>query len=393
MENLLDIVNFLIRWVHIYFAVFWIGTSFFFVWLDFSLKRRAESAPSVLGESWLVHGGGFYFVEKYKTAPASMPAKLHWFFIDSYMTWVTGFLLMCALYYTRADILLIDKSKWDIAPMMGVLLSMGSLALGFAVYHLVCKSPIGKNTPILAVVVFAMVMGIYYFYGRVFTDRAAMLHVGAFIATIMTANVFFVIIPNQRKVVDILIAGGEPPAHYGLEAKQRSLHNNYLGLPVLLMMVSNHYPVLFAHEYKLLVLANLLLFGALLRHAINLHDQEKPVKPWLISALLAGVALVAVVQYHPSDSQWATIQTSAGEVKEIINKHCIACHSHNPTHEGFTQPPQNMVYETIDDIRKAAPLIFTQVVQSENMPLGNETGMTAEERQKIGAWIKQGAKE
>lgn len=393
MDNLLEIINFLVRWVHIYFAVFWIGTSFFFVWLDFSLKKRADALPSVLGESWLVHGGGFYFVEKYKTAPASMPARLHWFFIDSYMTFVSGFLLMCVLYYARADILLIDKAKIDIAPTIGVLISMGSLAIGFAVYHYVCKSPIGKNTPLLAVIVFAMVMGIYVFYSHVFTDRAAMLHVGAFIATMMTANVFFVIIPNQRKVVDILIRGEEPSSHYGLEAKQRSLHNNYLGLPVLLMMVSNHYPVLFANDNKYLVLASLLIFGGLLRHSINQHDQEKPVKAWLIAALVAGIAMVVAIIYQPNATNWQSITVTSSEVKDIMNKHCIQCHSNNPTYQGITQAPQNLVFESLDQVRTAAPLIFSQVVQSDNMPLGNETGMTIEERQKVGAWIKQGAKE
>ncbi len=392
-EQILEIANFLARWVHLYFGIFWIGTSFYFVWLDFSLRRRAESAPNVLGEAWLVHGGGFYFVEKYKSAPSSLPKKLHWFFIDSYMTWVSGFILMCLLYYAKADILLVDKAKFDISGMVAIAISIGSLGFGFLVYHILCKSPIGKNTPVLAILVYSMVLGIYLFYTQVFTDRAALLHVGAFIATIMSANVFFVIIPNQRKVVALLIDGKEPPTHFGIEAKQRSLHNNYLGLPVLLMMVSNHYPILFSHPNKLLILALLLLFGGFMRHAINLHDQELPVRNWLIMAIISGITLICAILYRPEIAEWSKIQTSAQEVKEIVNKHCIQCHSQTPTHPSFQQPPQNLVFESIDQIRKAAPLIFAQAVLADIMPLGNETGITTEERLKIGAWIKQGAKE
>ena len=246
----LEWLNILLRWAHVMFGILWIGTSFFFIWLDASLKKRAGQDPDIAGESWMVHGGGFYLAEKYMVAPERLPDELHWFKYEAYFTWVTGILLLVVIYYFGAEAFLIDRDKAPLEPAWAIVLSAGSLTAGWFIYDRLCKSELGTKTGPLAVALFAEIAVFTFFYHGVFSDRAAFLHVGALIGTIMAVSVFAVIIPNQKKVVADLLAGRRPDPALGKQARQRSLHNNYLTLPVVFMMISNHYPIVFGHPWS-----------------------------------------------------------------------------------------------------------------------------------------------
>ena len=268
-------LNLVLRWMHLIFGIAWIGSSFFFVWLDNSLRKAADQQPGVLGQAWLIHGGGFYFTEKYSVAPPQLPAELHWFKYESYFTWLSGFFLMGALYYAGADLYLIDDKVLPLSQGEAIGISLVSLILGWVIYDLLCKSPLGKNDAALAVVGFALLVFAAWGYTQIFSARAAYLHVGALIGTIMTANVAHNIIPNQRKAVAEMLAGQVPDPTYGKQAKQRSLHNNYLTLPVLFAMISNHYPVTYGHPYGWVILAVVMVIGGLVRHFFNLKNQGR----------------------------------------------------------------------------------------------------------------------
>lgn len=388
-----DWAGLLLRWAHVMAGIAWIGTSFYFIWLDASLRPGAAAKEGVAGESWMVHGGGFYLAEKYTVAPERMPAELHWFKYEAYFTWLTGFALLAILYYWGADAYLIDPSVAALEPWQAVALSLASLAAGWLIYDLICRSPLGANTAYLAAAVFVLIVAAAWGYSQLFGGRAAFLHVGALIGTVMTANVFFIIIPNQKKVVADLIAGRAPEARLGLQAKQRSLHNNYLTLPVLLMMISNHYPLLYAGGRAWIVAAGVVVVGGLIRHFFNSHNAGVKDRsyPWLIPASTLGVALlVAFTAYRPaSDAPGEAVAFAA--VQPIIRAHCTACHALNPTDENFDAPPADMALEQPAQIRQNAQRIYAQAVLSDTMPLGNQTGMTDEERHLLGAWIEQGA--
>ena len=388
---LFDWASLLVRWAHVMFGIMWIGTSFYFIWLDASLRKRKDD-PAIAGESWQVHGGGFYQAEKYLVAPKELPAELHWFKYEAYFTWITGFLLLAIIYYWGAETFLVNPSAKDITPELAVAMSIVSLAVGWIVYDLVCRSPLGNNTAVLAVCVFVLIAVSSYFYSEVFSGRAAFLHIGAFIGTIMAANVFFIIIPNQKETVAALVAGKAPEALLGVQAKQRSLHNNYLTLPVVFMMISNHYPITYGHELNWLIGLGVVVAGGLIRHFFNQHDAGA--LDWAGKAAIpaAGVALVALIAV--SASRLGTDlgrEVEFAEVRQIVNSHCISCHSATPTEEGFEEAPAGVMFDTPHDVRKYAAQIVAQVVLTDTMPLGNLTEMTQEERDALGAWVAQGA--
>lgn len=386
---LLDWLNLLLRWSHFVLGVGWIGASFYFIWLDLSLRQRERMNPGVYGTSWLVHGGGFYHVEKYTVAPERLPEDLHWFVWEAYLTWLTGFALLVVQYYFNATSYLIDPSVMPLTPWQAIGISLASLAAGWLAYDGLCRSPVGRRPAMLAVAVFALILASAWLFSHVFSGRGALIHVGAFVGTMMAANVFMVIIPNQRKMTAALIAGERPDPRLGFIGKQRSTHNNYLTLPVLLMMISGHYPMLHSHPQTWLVVGLILIMGAMVRHFINRSDAGDAFATYSWTLLAAAVALVgAIYLTRPQDRHAeAGPVPSDARVLAILDAHCVMCHADRPTHAGFEAPPADIRLETLAELRRYADRVVAQAVRGEAMPLGNETGMTGEERAALGAWI------
>ena len=383
-------LNLLLRWAHLVVGIGWIGTSFYFMALDYTLARREGMNPGVYGTAWQVHGGGFYHVEKYQVAPPSLPPDLHWFKWEAYLTWVTGFGLMIVQYYLHARSYLIDPAVMALTPLQAAGISVASLIGGFAIYEALCRSPLGRNATALAVFVFALIVAAAFLYTQVFSGRGAFLHVGALTGTIMAVNVFGIIIPNQKKMIAQMLRGETPDARYGEIGKQRSTHNNYLTLPVLVMMVSPHYPFLFSHPHAWLVVALILISGAAIRHYLNRVDAGDDWSKFGWTAPLAGVALLFAIYVTAPQNRAAGEGglVSDANALAIAQKHCVACHAARPSHESFTEAPKNVTLETIAQMKKNAPLIDVQTVQNKAMPLGNETAMTDEERDALGRWIR-----
>jgi uncharacterized membrane protein len=381
-------LNLLIRWSHMVVSIGWIGTSFYFMALDYSLSKRERMNPGVLGTAWQVHGGGFYHVEKYTVAPATLPDVLHWFKWEAYLTWATGFGLLIVQYYFHAEAFLIDPGVMALEPWQAIAISVASLAAGWFIYDGLCRTKVGENTTLLALSVFALILVAAVLYTKVFSGRGAFIHVGALVGTIMAVNVFGVIIPNQKKMIAQMIAGQAPDARYGEIGKQRSTHNNYLTLPVLLMMVSQHYPFLFTHPQSWLIVALIIVIGALVRHMLNRLDagDDWDCYAWVMPAAAMGL-ITAIYVTAP-----ATRSTTGGavtdlEAQAIVGKHCLMCHAHNPSHPAFKEPPKNVALESIPEMRRFAQQIYMQTVQNRAMPLGNQTGMTDDERDALGRWV------
>lgn len=381
-------VNLILRWAHMIVGIGWIGTSFYFVALDYSLNRQNQK-QGVYGAAWQVHGGGFYHVEKYTVAPPELPPRLHWFQWEAYLTWATGFGLMVVQYYLHAGAYLIDPAVMALTPLQAIAISIVSLFAGWVIYDVLCRS-LGERTLWLAIGVFVLILLASVLYTKIYSGRGAFLHVGAFVGTIMAFNVFAVIIPNQKKMVAQLIRGQTPDARYGQIGKQRSLHNNYLTLPVLLMMVSPHYPFLSSHPQSWLVVALILVSGGLFRHLLNRIDagdgwnQYGWAAPVAIFALIVAIYLTAPA----GKSANALNAVSDADVVAISAHHCVMCHAKTPTHASFQEPPKNVILESAGDFRRYAPLIMAQAVQTKAMPLGNQTAMTDAEREKLGQWIR-----
>lgn len=384
-------LNLLIRWGHIIVGIGWIGTSFYFIALDLGLKKREGMNPGVAGTEWQVHGGGFYQVEKYLVAPTNLPSELVWFKWEAYLTWITGFALLIIQYYRQADIYLIDASVADISPAVAIAISVVTLIAGWLIYdRLLCRTPIGANPLALAAAVFVLIVLAALLFQFVFSGRGALIHVGVLIGTIMAANVFFVIIPNQRKITAALLAGEAPNAALGAMSKQRSVHNNYLTLPVLLMMISNHYPLLTGSGQIWLVVALILLLGGSIRHLINRHDAGDPLRRFIWALPVAAAALVvAIIVTQPKDgpdlSAAATI--SDARALEIAVERCAVCHSAEPQVVGLNGPPAGLALTSLEDLRLHADAIIRQSVNAHSMPPGNYTNMTDEERAELGAWL------
>ena len=383
-----DWLNILTRWFHLIVGIGWIGTSFFFIALDVSFRKDPKTPSDVYGTAWLVHGGGFYHVDKYVVAPERLPEDLKWYKWDAYLTFVSGIVLMAVQYWLNARAYMIDPKVMPLEPWQAVALSIGMLAAGWFGYDAICRSPLGKTTLPLAGVVFALIVGAAFVFTHVFSGRGAFLHVGAFVGTIMAANVFRVIIPNQRKMVDQLMAGETPNGELGRLAKQRSVHNTYLTLPVLLMMVSNHYPILSNHPQSWLLAALILVVGGPIRHFIVRHEAGDHLAKILWAPAIAAVGLVAaLILTAPKTAAVSATAVSDAEILSLTAKHCIMCHAVKPTHEGFTEAPKGVTLGSVDDLVRFAPLIKAQAVDTDAMPLGNETGFTDADRSKLAAWL------
>jgi uncharacterized membrane protein len=381
-------LNLAIRWLHLTAGIAWIGASFHFIALDLRLRKPRKGDAS--GEDWAVHGGGFYHSQKYMIAPAEMPEELHWSKWEAYTTWISGFSLLVLIYYVGASSFLIDPAKAALSPLQGIGIGLGSLVAGWLIYDLLCRSTLGENNQILGIVWFIVLLFAAYALDTLFTARAAYIHIGAIIGSAMVGNVFFVIIPNQKIVVADLIAGRTPDPALGKAAKQRSLHNNYMTLPVLFIMISHHYPMTYGAERPWLVLALLGLTGVAIRHVFNLRHRTMPTGRAIALASVMALISVTYVTFEKGAPKFAGKVTYA-EVAPIVRKHCADCHSAKPTHPEFPMPPLGVVLDSYDHTKALAPRIKAVSVDSDVMPLGNITGMTKEEREKLGAWIAAGA--
>jgi len=394
--DLAEWLNLAIRWFHLTAGIAWIGSSFYFVWLDNHLVPPKQGEAS--GEVWSVHGGGFYHKQKYQVAPSTMPEDLHWFKWEAYTTWITGFSLLVLIYYVGAHSFLIDRAKADLSAFDAIALGLGSLVVGWTFYDMLCRSPLGQDNRKVGVIWFAFLVLAAWFLNTMFNARGAYLHVGAIIGTVMAANVFMVIIPNQRKVVAALIAGQEPDPALGKAAKQRSLHNNYMTLPVLFIMISHHYAMTYGAARPWLVLALLGLTGVAVRHVFNLrHRGEATGRAMIVAAVLALISVTyvsiekATVPGSASAAELTDGKADWASVEPIFARHCAACHAAHPTSEAFTAPPLGVELDSYDHAHAAASRIKKVAVDSEIMPLGNTTGMTRAERDALGNWISAGA--
>lgn len=384
----LDWLNLLLRWGHLIAGIAWIGTSFYFIALDFSLRTRPGLPEGVRGEAWEVHGGGFYQVQKYLSAPPSLPDHLTWFKWEAYLTWVTGFSLLVVQYYVGADSYLIDPAVMALTQWQAIGISVASIVAGWLVYDLACRKLAIEHPVLLIIVLLLMIMGAAYGFTHVFSGRGAFIHVGAFIGTLMAANVFMVIIPNQRKIVAALMRGEVPDPKFGAMGKQRSLHNTYLTLPVLLMMVSNHYAFLTSHPQAWILIGLIVLGGAALRHYLvrtEVGDGQAEIA-WVLP-IIAGALGLALLLTAPAKTISFNGTVTEADAVGLAQTHCVRCHSAKPTDPAITSPPKGVLLETADDLRRHKAQIIIQAVNGKAMPLGNKTGMTTEERAKLGAWL------
>ena len=382
-------VNLLLRWAHMVGGIGWIGTSFYFMALDYSLSRNEKMREGVYGTAWQVHGGGFYHVEKYTVAPSTLPDVLHWFTWEAYLTWASGFGLLIVQYYLHADSFLIDPGVMELTQLQAVGISVAGLAAGWFIYDGICRSKIGEQPALLAIALFALILIAAVLFTKVFSGRGAFIHVGTMVGTIMAVNVFGIIVPAQKKLVAQLIAGETPNPKYGALGKQRSTHNNYLTLPVLLMMVSQHYPFLFSHPHSWLVVALILITGGSVRHLLNRVDAGDSFESYRWVLPVAAMALLSVIYVTAPTARTVAAgdRVPDAEAFAIAQKHCVMCHAKAPSHPAFNTPPKNVTLEGVADMKRYSALILQQTVQNRAMPLGNQTGMTEDERDKLGRWV------
>lgn len=379
-------LNLAVRWLHVIAAIAWIGSSFYFVHLDLSLRHRPHLPREASGEAWQIHGGGFYNMVKYTTAPATLPDELTWFKWEAYTTWLSGFLLLCVLYYRSPELYLIDPSIVAFSPAQAVLTSILTLGLGWLAYHYLCRSPVGRSDLRLALAGFVLIVALAFLFAHLFSGRGALLQTGALIGTMMVANVFVVIIPNQRKVVADLLAGRRPDPALGREAKQRSLHNNYLTLPVLFLMLSNHYPLVMGARFAWAMVGVVLVMGAAIRHFFNARHAGRPTPWWTWGVAVLGMAaLVLLGLAGPAGAQEDRPDLDAAAT-EIVLSRCSMCHTAEPGWPGLAAAPRGLVLDEEGAIARHAALIRLWAFDSHVMPPGNVTGITPEERLVLGRW-------
>ncbi|MBL4872786.1 MAG: urate hydroxylase PuuD [Rhodobacteraceae bacterium] len=392
-----------IRWVHVITAIAWIGSSFYFIALDLGLRKHDALPKGAHGEEWQVHGGGFYHIQKYLVAPAAMPEHLTWFKWESYATWLSGFVLLTFVYYGGADIYLIDRNVLDLSAPVAILISLGSIFGGWFAYDMICKSKFGDNNTRLMILLYILLVALAWGFTKVFTGRAAFLHLGAITATIMSANVFITIIPNQKIVVADLIAGRKPDPKYGKIAKQRSTHNNYLTLPVLFLMLSNHLPLAFGTEYNWIIASLIFLMGVTIRHYFNSKHARSgdPTWTWLATAvifivimwlsttpkILGGDDVELALDYNAREERLVMAE-NFDDVRNTIAGRCAMCHTQEPYWEGIRTAPKGVMFEEDRQIIAYARAIYLQAGRSHAMPPANVSFMEEEERRLIVDWYE-----
>ena len=429
--HLTEWLNLGIRWIHMITGIAWIGASFYFVWLENNLNR-SNPREGLSGDLWAIHGGGIYHLEKYKLAPPKMPENLHWFKWEAYFTWLSGVALMLVVYYLNPSLYLV-KPGVDLAPEMAIAIGFGSMVAGYVAYHFLCDSPLGKRPALLGAVLFVLIIAAAYGFSQIFSGRAAYIHVGAIIGTIMVGNVFFTIMPAQRALVKAIEDNTTPDPTLPAKGLLRSRHNNYFTLPVLFIMISNHFPSTYGSQYNWLILAGIAMLAVLVRHYFNTrHDSSKYI--WTLPAAALGMICLAFVTgpsmkaasteapkaaaityakipatavsgnpdaakaaepastpAEPAANAPAVAAVEFAKVSSVIQERCSVCHSATPSSPMFSAPPAGFMLDTPEQIKAQAAKIHAQSVASQIMPLGNITQMTQEERDLIGSWIDQGA--
>ena len=384
----------IVRWVHVIAGVAWIGSSFYFIALDLSLKPGKELPKEANGQAWQVHGGGFYNMVKYLVAPKKMPEELTWFKWEAYSTWISGMALMSLVYYGSASLYMIDLEVLDITQLQAVFLSLGGIVIGWIIYDGLCRSPLGKNDLILALAGLVFLVLLSFIYTQVFSHRGAFMQMGVTIGTMMVANVAMVIIPGQKKVVQALKAGDDPNPIYGVRGKQRSLHNNYLTLPVIFVMIGGHYPIIFATEYSWLILGLILIIGALIRHFFNTKHKGLPAPywTWLVASLLAVCSVLLSYAGAPNNNVYevSNLNMTKEEIHktavELVIERCSSCHAREPLWEGLSFAPKGIHLETEEEVLKMANEIYWQSAASWAMPPGNIIWLEDEERVLLSEW-------
>ena len=387
----------ILRWTHVITAIAWIGSSFYFIHLDLSLKKREGLAEGVGGEAWQVHGGGFYNMRKYLVAPPELPRELTWFKWESYSTWISGFFLIVWVYYLHADLYTIDPAVRALQPWQAAAIGIGGIALSWLVYEGLCRSPLGRNGVVLGIALFVYVLAAAYAFTQVFNGRAAFLHTGAMIATWMSASVFFIIIPNQKKVVAELLAGRSPDPRLGKEAKLRSTHNNYLTLPVIFLMLSNHYPLAWSSRHAVAIIGLIVVTGAAIRHFFNSQHAGKgsPWWTWAVAAWCMALAIWLSITGKPGYANMAdlpggappALAASFDEAVLAIQSRCSMCHAAEPAWEGIAIAPKGVRLDTPEEIDRHAEVIRIQSVLTHAMPPNNITEMTLDERKAVATWL------
>jgi uncharacterized membrane protein len=408
----LDWLNLFVRWFHVIAGVAWIGASFYFIWLDNNLRTppKWKQDKGIKGDLWAIHGGGFYEVAKYAYGPEKMPETLHWFKWEAYTTWLSGFALLIIVYYFGASAYLIDPSVNAISPSTAIILGLGLIFGGLALYELACRSPLAKFPLAFGVGLVALICAASYFSTQWFSGRGAYIHVGALIGTIMAGNVFFNIMPNQRKMVAAVAQKKDIDPSWGASAKLRSVHNNYFTLPLLFIMISNHYPMTYQHEQSWLVLIAIMAAAAWIRHFFNLKHTGTSKPSILVSGAVAMLAITFWVSMPKREditepmqtealtsggiSQTASVEQTVSQeiITSTINTHCVSCHSRTPTDDIFKVAPMGVVLDSWGDIERFAPQIVRRTAITKDMPFMNKTKMTEEERQLIALWYKQNYK-
>ncbi len=389
-SHMMEWLNIVIRLMHITFGIAWIGASFYFVFLENALNRTEDVRDELAGNLWAVHGGGFYYLEKYKVAPKTIPKHLHWFKYEAYFTWLSGFCLLFVVYYFNASALLIDKNVLDISITQGILIGIGSFVVAWLIYDVMCKSRLIKNQLLFSIIGFVFLIAFAWFYCQVFSARAAYIHFGAMIGGIMVANVFFVIIPGQKEMVRCAKLGIPLDPSLGKKALARSLHNNYFTLPVLFVMVSNHFPSTFGYEYPWLILGVISLGAAGVKHYLNLKE-KKDLNVWILPVSVVILLAASFISAPSSNPYECKKEVSFSEVNEIIQKRCVSCHSATPTDDIYKVAPNGVMYDTPEGIVAKKDLIMQRVVITKTMPQNNKTNITEEERNTLRCWIEQGA--
>jgi uncharacterized membrane protein len=390
---IVDWLSLIFRWLHVITGVAWIGASFYFVWLDNSLQNPPQwkKDKGIKGDLWAIHGGGIYEVAKYRLQPEKMPETLHWFKWEAYTTWITGMILLAIIYYLGADSYLIDKRVADLSQLQAIAIGLGIIAGSWIVYESLCSSPIAKNGFVISALLIVFATGIAYLLAQLFSGRGAYIHFGAVIGTLMAGNVFRVIIPGQKALVTAIKNGVEPDEKWAIKAKLHSTHNTYLTLPLLFIMISNHYPMTYDHHLNWLILLVITAITAVARQFFILKHKGIHRPTLLVVSAMATLILAIMMAPKPAPivSQIKNIDQAqlSAQVLSIIKERCATCHAKNPTDEIFTVAPGGVALETMDDIYQWAPQINSRSVQSHNMPFMNKTGMTQEERNTVARWL------
>lgn len=391
LSYLFEVAHLVLRYFHVIAGIAWIGASFYFIWLDNNLQDPPQwkKDKGIKGDLWAVHGGGFYEVAKYKLGPESMPTTLHWFKWEAYTTWITGALLLTLLYYIGADAYLVDSSKSMMSTAAAIGVSIGSILVGYLVYEMLCRTRLVDMGIWFAVVITVLLALWTWGLDQLISDRATYIHIGALIGTCMSANVFTTIIPGQRYMVNEIAAGRVPDSAPGLKGKERSVHNNYATMPVIFIMLSNHFAFTYAHPYGWLVLVALFVVGMWIRHFFNLKHQGVYKPSVLVSGLAAFFAIMLAIAPWSSmqASQVPDMVVSDAEAAQILDSHCAECHAQSPRSDMFSAAPSGFIVETLEQARQAKTKIHQRAVVTRDMPLGNMTNMSDEERDKLSAWL------